>query len=62
MKYDEGTNIFAGNIVDYTRHLILKEFWNDAASNDKHFKDQYSGIEKGSPKNSSDNKDSEPDK
>ena len=23
---DEGTNIFAGNIVDYTKHFILKEF------------------------------------
>ena len=23
---DEGTNIFAGNIVDYIRHFILKEF------------------------------------
>ena len=23
---DEGTNIFAGNIVDYIRHFISKEF------------------------------------
>ena len=23
---DEGTNIFAGNIVDYIRYFILKEF------------------------------------
>ena len=23
---DEGTNIFAANIVDYIRHFILKEF------------------------------------
>ena len=23
---DEGTNIFAGNIVDYIRHFILKKF------------------------------------
>ena len=23
---DEGTNIFAGNIVDHIRHFILKEF------------------------------------
>ena len=37
---DEGTNIFGGNIVDYIRHFILKEFWNAAACNDKHFEDQ----------------------
>ena len=46
---DEGTNIFAANIVDYIRHFILKEFWNEAACNDKHFEDQYRDIDKGSP-------------
>ena len=55
---DEGTNIFAGNIVDYIRHFILKEFWNEGACNDKHFEDQYRDIDKGSPENSSENKDS----
>ena len=55
---DEGTGIFAGNIVDYIRHFILKEFWNEVACNDKHFEDWNRGIDKGSPENSSENKDS----
>ena len=46
---DEGTNIFAGNIVDYIRHFILKKSWNEAACNDKHFVDQNRGIDKDSP-------------
>ena len=56
-KTDEGTNIFVGNIVDYIRHFILKEFWNEVACNDKHFEGQNRGIDKGSPENSSENKD-----
>ena len=52
---DERTNVFAGNIVDYIRHFILKEFWNEVACNDKHFEDQNKGIDKGS----SENKDSD---
>ena len=55
---DEGTNIFAGNIVDYIRHFILKGFWNEVACNDGHFEDQNRSIDKGSPENSSENKDS----
>ena len=56
---DEGTNIFAGNIVHYIRHFILKEFWNEVACNDKHFEDQNRGIDKGSSQDSSENKDSD---
>ena len=52
---DERTNVFAGNIEDYIRHFILKEFWNEVACNDKHFEDQNKGIDKGS----SENKDSD---
>ena len=37
---DEGTNIFAGNIVDYIRHFILKERLNEVACNERHFEDQ----------------------
>ena len=54
----EGTNIFADNIVDYIRHFTLKEFWNEAACNDRHFEDQNRGIDKDSPEISSENKDS----
>ena len=45
-KTDEGTNIFVGNIVDYIRHFILKEFWNEVACNDKNFEGQNRGIDK----------------
>ena len=55
---DEGTNIFAGIIVYYIRHFILKEFWNEAACNDRHFEDQDRGIDKDSSENSSENTDS----
>ena len=55
---DEGKNIFAGNIVDYIRHFLLKEFWNEVACNDGHFEDQNRGIDKGSTENSSEKTDS----
>ena len=55
---DEGTNIFAGIIVYYIRHFILKEFWNEAACSDRHFEDQDRGIDKDSSENSSENTDS----
>ena len=55
---DEEKNIFAGNIVDYIRHFILKEFWNEVTCNEKHFEDQNRSIDKGSPENSSENKES----
>ena len=55
---DEGTNIFAGNKVDYIGHVILKEFWNEVACNDGHFENQNRGIDKGSRENSSENTDS----
>ena len=55
---DEGTNVFAGNILDYISQSILKEFWNEVACNDRHFGDQIRGINKGSPEDSSEKKDS----
>ena len=55
---DEGTNIFAGNTVEYIRHLLLKEFWKGVACNERHFEEYDIDIDKGSSENSSENKDS----
>ena len=57
---DEGTNIFAGNIVDYIRHFILKEFWNDVAYNDGNLEDQNRSIDKGSSENTDSKQDLNP--
>ena len=50
---DEETNICAGNIVDYIKHFILKEFWNEVACNDGHFEDRNTDNDEGNTERSS---------
>ena len=54
---DIGTNIFAGNIAHFIRHFSLKEFWNEVACSDSHFKNLNRDTDKSSPENCSENKD-----
>ena len=57
-KDDVHLSIFAGNIVHYIRHFILKGFCNEITCNDSHCEDQNRDIDKGSPENTCENKDS----
>ena len=52
---DGGTNIFAGNIINYIRHFILKIFLNEVACNDRYSEGQNRGVNKRSPRNKDSN-------